>query len=298
MRSLELHQLRYVIAVAREGSFTRAAESLFLAQPSLSVQVRKLEQELGVNLFQRNGRGLALTAAGEVFLQHAQRALHEIDEAGRRIEEVKGLRRGRVSLGVLPSIGARLLPDILASFHRRHPQIEVTLLEQDVSGEFEQMVHAGRLDMAIIRMPQTRRDLCGRLLVREPMVVLVPPGHHLAGRSRVGLEELADERFVGMKAGMGLRDLMDQVCLRVGYTPSVTVETAQLTIVWGMVRAGIGISVLPRLAAGTESPIVRLVDDFAERRLGVVWRADQPLSPPALAFLQLLLESASAHSID
>jgi LysR family hydrogen peroxide-inducible transcriptional activator len=295
---VELHQLRYVIAVAREGSFTRAADSLFLAQPSLSVQVRKLEQELGANLFQRNGRGLVLTTAGEAFLEHAERALFEIDKAREQIEEVKGLRRGRVSLGVLPSIGARLLPDILASFHRRYPDIEVTLLEQDVSGEFEQMVHAGQLDMAMIRMPQTRSDLCGRLLVREPMVVLVPPGHRLEGRSRASLEELADERFVGMKAGTGLRDLMDQVCLRVGFTPCVSVETGQLTIVWGMVRAGIGVSVLPRLAAGTESPIVRIVDDFAERRLGVVWRADQPLVPPAQAFLQLLLESASPHSID
>ena len=298
MRSVELHQLRYVIAVAREGSFTRAAESLFLSQPSLSVQVRKLEQELGVCLFQRNGRGLVLTGAGEIFLEHAERALHEIDEAGRQIEEVKGLRRGRVSLGVLPSIGARLLPDILSAFHLRYPEIEVTLLEQDVSGEFEQMVHAGQLDMAMIRMPRTRGDLCGRRLVREPMVALLPPGHRLEGRSQVCLKDLADERFVGMKAGMGLRDLMDQVCERVGFTPQVIVETAQLTIVRGMVRAGIGVSVLPRLAAGAESPTVRLADDFAERRLGVVWRADQPLAPSAQAFLQLLLESASAHSID
>jgi DNA-binding transcriptional LysR family regulator len=294
---VELHQLRYVIAVAREGSFTRAADSLFLSQPSLSVQVRKLEQELGVSLFQRNGRGLAVTTAGEAFLEHAERALFALEEARRQVEEVKGLRRGRVSLGVLPSIGARLLPGILASFHRRHPDIEVTLLEQDVSGEFEQMVHAGQLDMAMIRMPQTRSDLCARLLVREPMVVLVPPGHRLEGRSEASLQELAEERFVGMKAGTGLRELMDQVCLRAGFTPSVSVETGQLTIVWGMVSAGIGVSILPRLAAGSESPRVRIVDDFAERRLGVVWRADHPLAPPAQAFLRLLLESASPHSI-
>jgi LysR family hydrogen peroxide-inducible transcriptional activator len=292
---MELHQLRYVVAVAREGSFTKAADSLYLAQPSLSVQVRKLEQELGVRLFQRRGRGVALTAAGEAFLRHAERALFEIGEAGKRAEEIRELRGGRVGIGVLPSVGARLLPDVLARFTQRHPNIEVVLVEENQSVELERMVQEGRLDLALIRMPGPRQGLSARTLAREPMVALVPPGHRLEGRPEVPLGELANERFVGLTAGTGLRELMDQTCARVGFTPRVVVETGQLAVVWGMVNAGIGVSVLPRLAVACESPSVPLAEKHAVRELGVVWRSQQPLSPPAEAFLELLLESTAGR---
>jgi LysR family hydrogen peroxide-inducible transcriptional activator len=292
---MELHQLRYVAAVARAGNFTRAAEELYLAQPSLSVQVRKLEQELGVQLFERLGRSVQLTAAGEVFLQHAERALFEVEQARDRMADVRGLRRGRLALGALPSVGAHLLPDVLATFKQAHPGVQTTLLEQDVSVEFERMVHAGQLDLAIIRLPRTRDDLEDRPLVREPLVALVPPGSAFAGRDRIRLLDLADEDFVALRQSSGLRELMDRVCNRAGFAPRVTVETGQLSIVWGMVRAGVGVSVLPRLAAGTDVDTVRLAERFAYRELGVVWRAGQPLAPPAAEFLQLLVDRASVH---
>jgi LysR family hydrogen peroxide-inducible transcriptional activator len=295
---VELHQLRYVVAVAKAGNFTRAAEDLYLAQPSLSVQVRKLEQELGVRLFERLGRHVQLTHAGEVFLEHAQRALFEVAEARDRMAEVRDMRHGRLALGALPSVGAHVLPGVLAAFKRAHPGVETSLVELDVSAEVERLVHNGQLDLAVIRLPRTREDLADVPLVREPLMAVVPPDSELAGRAQVSLNELAGEEFVGMRPGHGLRELMEDVCRRAGFTPRVTVETGQLSIVCGMVRAGVGVAVLPRIAVGDQAATVPLTDPFAYRDLGVVWRARSPMSPPTAAFLRLLRTSVQGDGHD
>src|SRR5205085_12148063 len=193
---MELHQLRYFMTVVREGTFTRAAERLYIAQPSLSEQIRKLETELGCQLFQRLGRRLALTSAGEALRPHAEKVLFEVEQARTRVQEVRGLRRGRVSIGVLPSPAARLLPRFLAEFRREHPGVEVVLREENASADFEQLVHEGVLDLAVIRLPKRRPDLDVWFLFREPMVVVVPPDHGLADRASLALGELADEPFV------------------------------------------------------------------------------------------------------
>src|SRR5258708_7458486 len=153
---MELHQIRYFISVVREGTFTRAAQRLYITQPSLSEQIRKLETELGSPLFQRLGRTLALTSAGEALRPHAERVLFEVEQARDRVQEVRGLRRGKLSIGVLPGPAARLLPRFLAEFGHRHPAVEVVLHDESVSADFEQMVHDGALDLAIVLLPRRR----------------------------------------------------------------------------------------------------------------------------------------------
>ncbi|TQM44928.1 LysR family transcriptional regulator [Pseudonocardia cypriaca] len=286
---MELHQLRYFVAVAREGSMTQAAASLFLAQPTLSIQIRKLEQEVGAKLFERLARRVVLTAAGEAFLEHAERALDEMARGRERVEAVVGLREGRVSVGVLPSVGAYLLPAVLAAFRAEHPKVAVRIVEHDVPRDFEQLVHSGELDMAVTRMPATLAGLGSRTLVREPVVALLPPGHGLRGRADVALSELADEEFVCMRSGYGLRELADQLCDGAGFTPRVVLETGQLSIVHGMVRSGVGVALLPRLAATGAEHVVPVSDEQARRELGVVWRRSALDSPPVAAFLDRLL---------
>lgn len=295
---MQLHQLRYAIAIAREGSFTRAAEKLYLAQPSLSVQIRKMEQELGVRLFERRGRRAVPTIAGDSFLKQAERVLAEVDRLRDQMDEFKDLRRGRVALGVLPSVGTRLLPDILRSYHRRYPGVELMMTEQDLdaSSEFQRRVHQGELDLAVVRMPTTLPGLRSQTLVREPIVALLPPGHRLTGQSSVQLAELADEAFVALRSGGGLRTLMNEMCDRAGFVPKVSVETGQLSILWSMVTAGMGVAVVPRLAAGQIGAVAPIKDDYAMRELGVVWRDGEPMSPSAAAFLELLLDFAAPHS--
>jgi DNA-binding transcriptional LysR family regulator len=293
---MELHQLRYFVTVAREGTFTRAAERLYITQPSLSEQIRKLETELGSPLFQRLGRKLALTSAGDALLPHAQRIMAEVEQARTRIQEVRGLRRGRLAIGVLPSPAARLLPTFLADFRRRHPGVEVVLREENASADFEQMVHDGVLDLAIIRLPKRRPDLEETFLVREPMVLVVPHGHRLAERRSVELVELAGEPFVTMKVGYGLRDLLDRLCRQAGFEPKIVFETAHMGSVVGLVVAGMGVTVVPRMAAGQEGRRIRVSDPHAYRELGVIWRQGQPLAPAATIFLDMLRRSADAQA--
>lgn len=290
---MELHQLRYFVAVAREGSMTRAAESLFLAQPTLSIQIRKLEHDVGAKLFERLARRVVLTAAGEAFLAHAEAALAEIAQGRDRVAEVAGLREGRVTVGVLPSVGAYLLPAVLSAFRAEHPGVTVRMVEHDVSREFEQLVHDGELDMAVTRLPVTLSGLGCRPIVREPIVVLVPPGHALQGRHGVAMSELVDEDFVCMRSGYGLRDLADGLCEQAGFTPRVVIETGQLSIVHGMVRSGIGVALLPRLAATGAEHAVPVTDAGARRELGVVWRRTACESPPVAAFLERLLAAVT-----
>lgn len=285
---MELHQLRYFVAVAREGSISRAAANLFLAQPSLSTQIRKLEQDVGTELFERLSRRVVLTAAGEAFLEHAERALAELEHGRERVADVLGVHRGRVSVGVLPSVAAHLLPPVLAGFRNAHPGVRVQLVEHDVSREFEQMVRGGDLDLAITRLPVTLPGLHWHTLVREPILLLVPPDHPLRDRGPVPLRALADEEFVSMRAGYGLRELADQLCAAAGFTPRVALETGQLFIVRGMVHAGMGVALLPRLAAGGEQRVVSISEPRACRELGVVWRPTAPPSPPVAAFLDAL----------
>ena len=292
---MELHQLRYVQAVAQAGSFTRAAEELFLAQPSLSVQIRKLERELGVALFERLGRRVALTTAGEAFLEHVEPALFHLEQARAQAIAVRNLSRGRVAIGVLPSVGATLLPGVLAEYRATYPRIDVRLTEHNVSAEFERLVHAGVLDLAVIRAPWSRPGVIGRTLLREPMVAMLPPEHRFAGHETLDLACLGGDEFVGMHPGYGLRELMDSVCWHAGFRPHVTVETSQLSVLCGMVGSGVGVSVLPRLATVGYPTVIPLVDPDAYRELAVVWRDSGELAPAPRAFLDLLVTAAGGE---
>jgi DNA-binding transcriptional LysR family regulator len=295
---MELHQLRYFVTVVREGTFTRAAEHLYITQPSLSEQIRKLESELGSPLFERLGRTLALTSAGEAFLPHARRVLFEVEQARLHIQEVRGLRRGRLAIGVLPSPAARLLPRFLAEFRRHHPQVEVVLHEENASAAVEEMVHQGTLDLAIIRLPKRRLDLEAEVLLREPLVLVVPPEHPMVGRRSVALAELAQEPFVAMKDGYGLRELLETVCDRAGFAPRIVVEASHVGSVVGLVTAGVGVTVVPRMAAGSEVRRIRIRDPHAFRDLGVIWRRGCAPAPATSEFLELLRRSAELASRD
>ncbi|MFD8338250.1 LysR family transcriptional regulator [Streptomyces solisilvae] len=289
---MELHQLRYVAAVAQAGSFTRAAETLFLAQPSLSVQIRKLEKELGVALFERLGRRVALTAAGEEFLAYILPALSNLERARERAAEVRDLRRGKLAVGVLPSVGTALLPRVLADYRSAYPDIDIRLIEHNVSVEFERMVQAGDLDLAVVRVPWGCPGITGRTLIQEPMVAMLAPGHRLADRRAIDIADLADDEFVATHPGTGLRMLLDAVTRRHGFEPRVTVEVEQLSVLCGMVRSGVGVSVVPRLVASGYPVTVPSADPRDSRELGVVWRAGSPLAPAAVMLLDRLLTAA------
>lgn len=283
---MELHQLRYFLAVARHQHFSRAAQELHVAQPSVSQQIQKLERELGARLFDRTRRGVALTEAGAAFLPRAQGALEQLQEARLELEELSGLQRGHLAIGSPPSAGTHLLPAALAAFHRRHPGIS-TSFRQAGSLALLDLVRAGELDLAVIILPVEQPQLETRPLMTEELVLAVPPDHPLRQAAAVRLRDLAGEPFVLYQEGYDLRQVMLEACRRAGFEPRVSVDGGEMDSVPRFVAAGLGFSIIPRMVADGmgEPPWVPISEPRLTRTLGVAWRRDRYQSAASRAFL-------------
>jgi DNA-binding transcriptional LysR family regulator len=221
----------------------------------------------------------------------------EVEHARLGVQEVLGLKRGRLSVGVLASVAGWLLPGFVADYRRAYPGVEIALYEDGGSGRIEDMVHAGELDLGIVRLPKHRVDLEQKFLLRERMVAVMAADHRLARRHAVAMAELAEEPFVAMKTGHGLSELLHRLARQAGFEPMVVFETGQISSMVGLVRAGIGLTVMPEIAAGSEGVRIPVRDREAYRELGVVWRQGQPVAPATGAFLEMLRGAPAAdHS--
>jgi len=285
---MELHHLRYFVAVARLGSFTRAAAETHVAQPSLSQQIRRLEEELGTPLFDRSQSPVRLTDAGEALLPHAESILKQVEQASLAVAERLGLQSGRLILGSLPMTGARLLPAAVAAFRQRYPGVQVTLLEESTR-RLTELTLAGETDLTLTTLPLGRPDLQAQHVLTEEILLAVPPGHWLSGASSAGLRDVAGEPFLLMKPGYGFRDLCLSACRTAGFEPQVAFESAQIETLQAMVAAGLGVTLVPRIATETErrpAPVfLRLDGEPITRTLVLAWRRDRHLSAAAHGFL-------------
>ncbi|MBI4492489.1 MAG: LysR family transcriptional regulator [Chloroflexi bacterium] len=285
---MELHQLRYFLAVARHHHFSRAAQELRVAQPSVSQQIQKLESELGVRLLDRTRGGVVLTEAGQAFLPRAQHALEQLQEARLELEELSGLRRGHLALGATPSVGAHVLPAALAAFRARHPGIQLNV-RQAGSLALLQQVAAGELDVAIAILPFNEPTLEALPLFTDELVLAVPPGHPLEHAPSIPLRALAAEPFVLYQEGYDLREVVLAACRRAGFEPRVALEGGETDSVPRFVAAGLGVAILPRMVAEGmgEPPWVRLSEPRLTRTLGLAWRRDRYQSSASRAFQAL-----------
>lgn len=288
---MELHQLRYVVAVARTGNFTRAAEECHVSQPSLSQQIRKLEEELGERLFDRLRRRTRPTPAGAAFLRRAGRILAEVDAARREAVETRGRLRGTVSLGVLPTIAPYLLPAVLTAFTARHPEVEVVALEE-TTARLQQLALAGEVDLALVSPPIRDEHFAVEALFEEDLLLAVPPGHRLARQPAVAAAELAQERLIVMQEGHCLGDQVLGFCDLRGVQPAIRFRSAQLETIQALVAAGLGVSLIPAMAVRAEragGPACRPFRGVRPRRqLAVLWPRQRPPGRAAKALLQLL----------
>src|SRR5215470_20444823 len=182
---MEIHQLRYFVAVADEGSFSRAATKVRVAQPSLSQQIRKLEAEVGQPLFDRLPRSVVLTEAGRCFIDYARQILASIGDARRCVDDLKGEVAGRVAVGAIPTIAPYLLPELVVTFQKHYPEVTLHIVE-DVTAVIARRVEAGELDVALASTCQRSPTLRVELLGNEPLLALVPEGHPLAKQTVVG----------------------------------------------------------------------------------------------------------------
>ncbi len=284
---MDLRQLRYALAVVDEGTFTAAATVCHVAQPSLSQAVASLERELGVALFERLGRRVALTAAGTAFVPAAREALRAVGTIVADVGAVAGLDAGHLDLVALPTLAVDPVTPLVGAFRRAHPGVVVRLAHPDDTGELLDRVRSGASELGITELPVRAERIVSRDLLRQELVAVLPPGTPAPARMRAA--ELAARPMITMPVGTSTRDALDAALGRSGRHVTTAVETDQREAIGPLVLAGAGAAVLPRpmaeIVAGQGGVVVPL-DPPLWRRIGVVHR-DAPLSPAARAFLEL-----------
>ena len=295
---MELRQLRYLSAVARHGSFTLAAQELHVAQPAVSQQVRRLEQELGVELLSRTTRRVLVTEAGEIALARAGRILADVDALRAEIDELHGLLRGTLALGTLPAVGALDPAPLLARFRERHPAVDIRLIETTLAETLD-LLRAGRLDLCFAFSPPegAGEGIAGERLFDEELAAMVAPGHPLAGRRRVSVAALADEPLVAPIAGASLRLALDDALSAAGASLHVAYESNEASTVRALTAQGLGVSVLPRSFATTPGPrlvAVPIAPKLPRIPVSVLYREGRTRPPAVEAFLAGVREELSA----
>ena len=290
---MELHQLEYFVAVAEEASFTRAASRVHVAQPGVSAQVRRLESELGQQLLDRSGRSVRLTEVGSAVLPFARAALDAVANARLAVDDLAGLVRGQVTVGMVSGCALPVLAELLAGFHGRHPGVAIALVE-DNSDRLVDRLRDGRLDLALIGWAeQTPADIDSVVLVDEELVAVVAPGHPLADAgARAGaitIRQLRDLPLVSLPRGTGVRAALDAACAAAGFTPRIVFEASALPMVVELAGRGLGLAVVP--ASIPNGPgILRITDPRLRSRLELAW----PSAPAANPAARALIEQARA----
>ncbi|MEN9937429.1 MAG: hypothetical protein RLZZ387_4008 [Chloroflexota bacterium] len=291
---MELRHLIYFEAVARHQHVSRAAVELSIAQPAISKQLHDLEHELGGGpLFERVGRRLRLTDAGHALLEHARTILAQVEAARAEMRQRGGLGGGRVAIGAPPTVGERLLPGVLAAFHRQYPQIELSMHEGSTQ-QLLGLLDSGEVDVAVVTLPVPRQGLRVTPLFAERLVLVVAEGHWLAGRGEVSFEDLADEPFLLYESGAYVREATLAACRAAGFTPRVVLNGGSLSMVLRLTEAGLGVAVIPPLAlAGGEPVAVLSLREPLERTMALASREGRAL-PPATLVLRAYLEERLA----
>jgi DNA-binding transcriptional LysR family regulator len=289
---MQLHQLTYALAVAEEESFTRAADRLRLAQPSLSRQVRLLEQELGVVLFNRGpGQGrVTLTPDGSALLPFMRRVLADVAATDAEARALAGMARGRLAIGATPSLVTSVLAPALVTFHAGHPGIELSVVEAG-SNQLVPRVASGEVDLALVVLPVMEPLVRTTPLFDDPLVLAVAPSHPLARNRRVHVRELDGLDLVMFREGYDLRAVTLDACREAGVVPHLVSEGGEMAGVLSFVAAGLGAAVVPAIALPDDGSLVGV--PFAAPTLGrsvaLAQRGDRALARPALALADQLL---------
>jgi len=292
---MELQQLRSFAAVARHRHFTRAAAALHIGQPAVSQHVRRLETEMGVRLLSRTTRSVELTEAGRMLLERVERALGELDAGLAELAELRGLVRGRVTIGAMQWLEPYDLPASLASFHGLHPAIDIRVVEE-VASSMIGAVLAGELDVAFVPIEDgLPPGLSSELLFEDELVLVVADDHPLARRSQVAMAALREEPFVFLRSGTGLRGAVETAARAAGFEPQARFETNELSRVLALVARGLGVSAVSRAVAeaATDQVVAVRLRPALRRQVGLVWRAGGHGAPAANAFRKHVTETAA-----
>ena len=297
---MELRQLRYMLMVAEEKNFSRAAEKLYIAQPHLSQSIMKLEKQIGVRLFDRSTTPLRLTYAGELFAAKARQILNMQEELSRQMEDIVEDESGRLSIGISTIRGSTVLPLVLPVFHQLFPKVEISL-QEGTSHELENWLNKGITDLTIINLPLGKGEFSYEVVLEEEVLLAASFDHPLVqeqqkgqpGKGKIELRDLKDEPFILLQQGQGLRHIADLLFLRAGFRPKILLETRSSETALGLAAAGMGmtfstLSLDTPSSSGLRPAYLRIADFPFGRTLVVVHRKDKYLAKYEREFIRII----------
>jgi LysR family hydrogen peroxide-inducible transcriptional activator len=297
---MEMHQLRYFAAVARTGNFGLAARECRVAQPSLSQQILKLEDEVGERLFERTQRQALLTPAGSLFLPHALSILEAAERGRQEIREMGGRVRGKINLGALPTIAPYFLPEIIRLFREKYPGVELVIQEQTTQ-HLLRGLEERELDLALISEVSPRPRIEIQELFTEELLLCLPALHPLVREEEVVAADLQQEKFILMQDGHCLGAQAQQFCETKGFHPEISCRSAQIATVLAMVQCGLGISLIPEMAlrgAPKEGIVYRSLNGVRPRRvLSLALSAQRKPSLCAVEFINFVRAAPQHHFV-
>jgi DNA-binding transcriptional LysR family regulator len=283
---MELRQLEYFVAVAEEANFTRAAERVHISQSGVSAQVRQLERELGQMLLDRSGRSVRLTEVGAAVLPFARAALEAADSARLTVDQLAGLVRGQVEVGMVNGCALPVVAELLAKFHGLYPGVGITLTE-DGSDRLLELLHAGRLDLALIGAAgAATAGVQAATVTDEAIVAAVGPEHPLAGRTTIPIKALRDQSLVSLPPGTGVRAALDAACAKAGFEPRIAFEASALPMVAQLGGMGLGVAILPTSLVGATELHAVQIRPRLRSRLELVWDPEATSTPAARALVE------------
>ncbi|PAF29823.1 LysR family transcriptional regulator [Paenibacillus sp. 7516] len=278
---MDIRHLQYFLEVARQQSFTKAAEVLYITQPTISKTVKSLEDELGVTLLDRYGKRVELTDAGHVFFRQALEIEKSFRSLSSELDDLMNLKKGHLRIGLPPMVGSSFFPMIIGEFHKAYPQVSIQLFE-DGAKKVEADVISGALDIGVAVLPTVDELLDHFVFVEEKLNLLVHPSHPLAGKESVALRELEHDAFVLFREDFALHDRIIAACQHVGFHPRVVYESSQWDLLSAMVAANLGVALLPeticREVDHMRVRIMPVVEPVIPWQLGMIWRKDRYLS--------------------
>ncbi|WP_059171684.1 LysR family transcriptional regulator [Bacillus sp. FJAT-27445] len=291
---MELRQIQYFIEVAKREHVTEAAMALHVAQSAVSRQIFNLEEELGVNLFIREGRNVRLTPIGKVFLEHMEEAMKVIDNARQEVQEYLDPEQGKIRIGFPSSLAAYTLPTIISAFREHYPHVKFELKQSSYHDLISGVIR-GDIDMALLGpLPMQEKKVKGDILFTERIVALLPTHHPLANKRSLNLNQLRDDSFILFPRGFVLREIVDNACKQFGFEPKVSFEGEDIDAIKGLVSAGLGVTLIPEVTLVDSLPrsTVRLpvIEPQVTRTVGVIIPAERKLLPAEKLFYDFVRE--------
>lgn len=287
---MEWQQFEYFQVVARLEHMTKAAEELSISQPALSRSISRLEEEVGVSLFDRQGRSIQLNHYGKLFLHHVERMMKEFEEAIHELHDLNDPEKGIISLGFLHTLGTSIVPDLISAFRQTHPNIRFHLIQNYTHSQLKQLINS-ELDLCLLAYTETESPIQWIKLWTDELFLIVPIDHPLAMKKSIRLADVGDENFILMKKGFALRNTSERLFRKVGIAPQVLFEGDEVATVAGFVGAGLGISILPDGEEINPSKMVKIhiKDIVCERTIGMAWLENRYYPPAVKEFQQFIL---------